>query len=178
MAAADRIPPGSEGLTICDFWQGNRTPYRDARLRGTVTGLSLHHGQAHLYRAMIEAIAFGSRNVFESFVAAGLQPAAVAVSGGICSNPLWLQVTADVCGRALHLHREPNASLLGAAVAAAAGAGLHPSLRDAARAMSVVERVVEPDPAAHVLYDEFFRRYLDTVAATRELVRDEPPTGV
>lgn len=177
MAEAERIEPGSEGVTICDFWQGNRTPYRDARLRGAVTGLTLHHGQAHVYRAIVEAIAFGSRNVFESFEAAGLQPAEVAVSGGICSNPLWLQITADVCGRPLYLQREPNASLLGAAVAAAAGAGLHPSLRDAARAMSAAERIVEPHPASRVLYDEFFGRYLEAVEATRRLVRDEAPIG-
>jgi FGGY-family pentulose kinase len=174
MAEAARLPAGADGLVVCDFWQGNRTPYRDARLRGTVTGLTLHHTRAHLYRAIVEAVACGSRNVLEAFAAAGLELGDVVVSGGICANPLWLQVTADVCGRELLLPREPNASLLGAAVAAAAGVGLHPSLRAAARAMSRVERAFAPDPEAHARCEELFARYLEAVAATRSLVRDAP----
>jgi ribulokinase len=170
MAEAQGLPIGSDGLSVCDFWQGNRTPYRDARLRGSFVGLSLHHTRAHMYRAIVEAIACGSRNALQAFSDAGVPLSDLVVSGGIRGNPLWLQATADVCGRPLQIMREPNASLLGAAVAAASGAGHYADLREASAAMSHVESVVEPDPSAAAASDELFGQYLRTVEATAGIV--------
>jgi FGGY-family pentulose kinase len=170
MAEAATLPIGAEGLSVCDFWQGNRTPYRDARLRGSFVGLSLHHTRAHMYRAIVEAIACGSRNALAAFSDAGVPLSDLVVSGGIRDNPLWLQATADVCGRPLQVMREPNASLLGAAVSAAAGAGHYADLREAAAAMSHVEATIEPNPAAAAASDELFGQYLRTVEATAGLV--------
>ncbi len=64
---AGRVPAGSEGLVVLDFWQGNRTPFRDPNLSGAIWELRLHHARGHVYRAILEAVGYGTKNVLKIF---------------------------------------------------------------------------------------------------------------
>jgi len=171
-AQAAAVPAGAEGLVVRDDWQGNRSPYKNPSARGAITGLSLSHGPGHVFRALYEATACGTRHVLEDASAHGLHVSRVTLGGGGARSPLWVQIHADVLQRTIHLPREPEACALGAAMAAALAAGAFPDFDAAARAMVAEERVVEPDPANAGVYDDLFARYVSTYRAL-----NEPPRG-
>ena len=93
-AAAAQIPPGCEGLVMQEHLQGNRTPHTDPLSRGVVSGLTLRHGRAHVYRSILEGISFGTRLIFDAMRANGYLPESVVVAGGATrsimalSNPM------------------------------------------------------------------------------------------
>ncbi len=159
VAAATATAPGRTGLLALDYFQGNRTPYRDARLRGCILGLDLHHGPGHIYRALAESVAYGTRNAADAIERLGGGIREVVACGGIRRNAVWLQATADVLQRPIVLPGEAEASVFGAAVSAAAASGTYRDLREAVSVMVRRERVVEPDPALRDVYEEGFARY-------------------
>ena len=167
VAEADAIDPLAHGLMVLDNFMGNRTPLRDPLLRGAVLGLQLGTTPAQLYRAAVESVAYGTRQVLDSFAAVGVDTSNVVVSGGIRHNPLWTQLTADVLGRSIAIVEGENLTLLAcAAISAAAVAGTTPG--DEAHAFPATTRTVEPRPGAGV-YDEAYSIYRDAVAATTSL---------
>jgi ribulokinase len=175
---ASAIAPGAGGLLVLDFWQGNRTPYRDARLRGAILGLSLSHGAADIYRACVEALAYGTANVLDTFNKAGLEISSVTVCGGIRKNPLWLQTTADVLQRPLRLASVENPTLLAGAVAASVATGLYPSLRVGAAELATEASELEPAEAPAARYQEGYARYRRAVRAMRDLLHELADDGL
>lgn len=171
MAAADAVRPGHTGLLALDFFQGNRTPYRDERLRGAILGLDLHHGPGHVYQALAEGIAYGTRNSVEAMEALGAHVSEIVVAGGIRRNRTWLKATADILQRPMVIPSETEASVFGTAVIAAVASGTFGSLEEAIAAMVRRERVVEPDTMLKDIYDEGFVRYRDVVDATGDTLR-------
>ena len=165
---AARIPPGSDGLLALDFWQGNRTPYVDGEARGMLWGLSLSHTPAHIYRAILEAVCFGTENVFRTFRANGHELTDIVACGGATNNDLWMQIHADVSGLPIALTAVPEAVSLGAATLASVAGDVHPDVATAARSMVSVARRIEPNPEAH----ETYRFYLDRYVASYEAMRD------
>ena len=161
-AEAAKVPPGSDGIIALDTWQGSRTPFRDPRRRGAFTGLTLAHTQAHLYRALLEAVAYGGRQVTEALTGTGTPLRELVVTGGGSRSGLWLQIHADVLGRPLLQLATPQPAALGAAICAAAGAGAFPDLRSAAATMSGVIPAAWPDPVSQQAYDSAFRAYQAT----------------
>jgi ribulokinase len=166
------VPPGSDGVLALEFWQGNRTPYVDADARGMIWGLSLAHTPAHIYRALLEAVSYGTENVLRTFAAAGHPVTELVACGGATRSPLWMQIHADVCNVPITLTKDPEAVTLGSGVLAAAAAGLFPGVADAAASMVHVDRVVEPDPEAHAAYRFYVDAYLRSYAAMRDLMHD------
>jgi sugar (pentulose or hexulose) kinase len=163
--AAAGVAPGSDGIIALDTWQGSRTPFRDPGRRGAFTGLALGHGRAHLYRAMLEAVAYGGRQVTEAFAGAGIPASELVLTGGGGRSELWRQIHADVIGRPLLRLDQAQPAALGSAVCAAVGAGAFPDLRSGATAMSRVVSGAEPDPANRQAYDAAFRAYQDVARA-------------
>jgi len=170
--AAAPVRPGSDGIIALDTWQGSRTPFRDPHRRGAFTGLGLGHGRAHLYRAILESVAYGGRQVTEALGGAlgtgaghrsGLGE--LVLTGGGSRSALWLQIHADVIGRPLLRLAQPQPAALGAAICAAAGAGAFPGLRSAAAAMSRVVPGAEPDPGNRVAYEVAYRAYQEAARA-------------
>ncbi len=102
-AQAAAIPPGAEGLVVLDYWQGNRTPLRDPLARGAIWGLSLRHTLPHVYRAVLEGTAMGSRHIIEDLAEAGFTVEGIYACGGGARSDLWLQIHADVTGIPLYL---------------------------------------------------------------------------
>ena len=166
---AAKLPPGSEGLIVQEHFQGNRTPHTDPQSRGAIHGLTLKHGRAHLFRAAIEGIAFGSELILETMRHNGFAPDRIVVAGGATRSDLWLQIHADVCNLPLTLTEVADAPALGCAILAAVGVGLHPDIPTAADHMVKVTHVVEPDLSTHSAYRPFYEAYKSTYAALRQL---------
>jgi sugar (pentulose or hexulose) kinase len=162
--AAARVPPGAMGLTLVPYWNSAMNPYWDASASGIVVGWRGVHQPVHLYRAILEGIAFEQRLATEGVESALRIPVSryIAVGGGARSR-LWRQIIADVTGRPVYHAAAPEASALGAGILAAVGGGLFASVLDAALAMAQVNaQPEEPDPQRHKfytrLYEEVYRQ--------------------
>ncbi len=167
---AAALPPGAEGLVVLDHFQGNRTPYTDPNSRGVISGLTLKHGPAHIFRAIIEGVSFGTELILETMRGTGFRPTDVVVAGGATRSDLWLQIHADVSDLPLSLTRVADAPALGSAILAAVGAGLDDDIAGGADAMVEVVRTIEPDPARHEAYRPIYQVYKDTYPALAHLL--------
>jgi ribulose kinase len=166
-AEAAALPPGADGLLVLDHFQGNRTPHTDAHSRGALVGLSLAHGAAHLFRAVIEGICFGTRAIFDTMAQAGLEIRDLRACGGATNSDLWLQIHADTSGLPVSVPGFTDAPALGSAIAAATGVGRFRSLQEGVQAMTRVARTIEPRPESRRRYDEIYRRYVELYPALR-----------
>ena len=132
----------------------------DHELSGLVVGETLATRPEDIYRALIEATAFGTRTIVETFVAAGVPVEEFVVAGGLMKNPLVMQIYADVLKMPLSVIGSDQGPALGSAIHAAAAAGAYPDVRTAAAAMGRKQSAVwQPDPAASAVYDELFAEY-------------------
>lgn len=162
---AARIAPGTSGLVALDWNNGNRTILVDPRLTGLLVGQTLHTTRAEVYRALIEATAFGARTIVERLQEYGVPIERVVCCGGIAEkNPVFMQIYADVLGSPMHVAGSPQTPALGAAlsaaVAAGAAAGGHDTFEEAqARMTRLGDRTYTPDPAAAAVYSELYGLY-------------------
>jgi L-ribulokinase len=158
---AARIAPGASGLLALDWNNGNRTVLVDQRLTGLLLGQTLHTTPAEIYRALIEATAFGTMTIVSRFEEYGLHVEDLINIGGIAEkNPLVMQIYADVLGRPMKIGRSSQACALGAAMAGAVAAGTHEHFADAQAAMSgLKETVFMPNAGAHAVYRELYGLY-------------------
>lgn len=168
--AATDLPPGAQGLLALDYWQGNRTPHVDARARGMFWGLSLVHEPAHLFRAVVESICYGTESILRAMRSSGHPIDEVVACGGALNSPFWLQTHADVSGIPIRTTRVNDAAVLGAAILAAIGAGLYRDMPEATAAMVVADRVIEPRPALTEQYRPLLDLYAESYAAMRPLL--------
>src|SRR5262245_55868312 len=176
-AEAKTLPPGAEGLVVLDHFQGNRRPYTDAYARGVISGLTLKHGPAHLYRAVIEGVSFGTALIFETMRANGFSPKEVVICGGATRSDLWMQIHADTAGLPLVLTQVADAPALGSAILAAVSVGCYSNMIEASDAMVLVVRRVEPDRAGHAAYQPFYEAYKDTYPAIADIVHRQTRIG-
>jgi xylulokinase len=158
---AREVPPGAEGLMLVPYWNTVLNPYWDAGASGIVVGWRGRHSPAHLYRAILEGIAYEQRLATEGVEQAVGGPIQRYIAfGGGARSPLWCQVIADITGKPVHLAHAPEATALGAGILAAAAAGLYPDIAQAAQAMTHrLPQVFLPDPQRSRVYDRFFEVY-------------------
>jgi sugar (pentulose or hexulose) kinase len=162
-AEAGRTPAGSGGLLYLPYLCGAMNPHWDADARGAWTGLSSSHGRGHMYRSILEGIAFEQRfalNAVEEII--GLRVREVAAIGGGAASALWRQIMADVTGKDICVPDHVEASALGAGIAAAVGAGWYPTFKTAAKQMTGEEKKIKPDRRTR-------GKYLGLYAAYREI---------
>jgi L-ribulokinase len=160
-AQASRLKPGESGLLALDWHNGNRTVLVDPRLSGLLVGTTLHTTQADIYRALIEATAFGARMIIERIRKYRVPIRRIVCAGGIAEkNPLLMQIYADITGCTLHVSASNQACALGSAVSASVLAGAHADFPSAQRAMTSLRRVsYKPDPRRRRLYNRIYRQY-------------------
>jgi len=170
-AAASATPPGADGLTVLDFWQGSRTPIRDPAARGAIWGLTTSHGPAHLLRAVYEGTAFGNRSILETLAKNGVPVTRITACGGGTRSALWLQILSDVAGVPLELTAVDDAVALGSAMCAAVAAGAYDDIRVAAREMVRTRSRVEPNRANRGFYDDAYGLYAETYRALAPLFK-------
>jgi L-ribulokinase len=162
-AEAARQKPGQAGLLALDWNNGNRTILVDQLLSGLLIGQDLYTTRADIYRALIEATAFGARAIIERLEEYGVPIDKVICAGGIAEkNPLLMQIYADVTGCAMHVAGSGQTCALGSAIAAAVLAGAHPDFPTAQAAMtSLKPGHYEPMQDNRKVYDRLYALYRD-----------------
>jgi L-ribulokinase len=164
-AAANRLAPGESGLLALDWNNGNRTILVDQRLTGLLLGQTLYTTPAEIYRALIEATAFGALTIINRFEEYGVKVEQIVNCGGIAEkNPLVMQIYADVTGRPIKISRSAQTCALGAAIAGAVVAGKqaggHDNFADAQKVMTGLKsRVFSPRSQAHSVYKRLYTLY-------------------
>ncbi len=151
---------GQHGLVALDWNNGNRSVLVDHELSGLIVGLTLGTRAEDVYRALIEATAFGTRKIIETFEASGLPVRELIVAGGLLKNPVIMQIYADVTRRPLHLIGSEQGPALGSAMHAAVAAGAYPDIYAAAGTMGRLRRdVYAPDESRAAAYDALYEHY-------------------
>ncbi|NYH54213.1 L-ribulokinase [Nocardiopsis arvandica] len=159
---AAEAPVGGHGLVALDWHSGNRSVLVDHDLSGVLVGMTLATRPEEVYRALVEATAFGTRTIVEAFTASGVPVEDLTIGGGMVRNPFVLQVYADVLGRSLKIVASEHGCAVGAAIHAAVAAGAHPDIHAASDAMGRVRaETVDPDPARTAAYDELHAVYTE-----------------
>ncbi len=151
------VPAGSMGLMLQPYWSpGLRVPGPEAK--GAVIGFGAVHTRAHVYRAILEGLAYALRDGLDrTSKRTGIRPTSLRIAGGGSQSPAAVQLTADVFGLPVAIGTTHEASGLGAAIDAAVGLGIHPDIESAVSAMVHIGEVRDPDPADHARYDELYR---------------------
>ena len=157
-AAAERIAPGSEGVMVLPYFLGEKSPIHDPDARGTISGLSLSHNAAYLWRAALEGTAYAFRHHVEVLREIGYPMHRLLASDGGSTSAIWMQIVADVLGAPVQLLTGHPGSSLGAAWLAAIGAGLTDDWRGVER-FTGRGRLIEPQWTHAGVYDDGFRRF-------------------
>ena len=160
---ASRLKPGQSGLLALDWNNGNRTILVDQRLTGLLLGQTLYTTRAEIYRALIEATAFGARAIIERIREYGVPVERIGCSGGIAEkNELLMQIYADVTGCEMRLSRSSQSCALGSAISAAVVAGAHADFKTAQSAMTALKDITyRPIPENQKTYEKLYALYRD-----------------
>lgn len=169
-ALADAAPPGADGVCWIPALSGAMAPEWNARARAGWFGLTAAHGRAHMARALLEGNALALRDVVEAIADSGHQPTGLVCVGGGARGDFLLALRANVTGLPVTRPDDVETTARGAAMLAAAGAGLHPDAAAAARAMAGPRiEPIAPDPELRACYDALHERHLALYAALRPL---------
>ena len=172
---AAMIEPGSDGLLVYEKFQGSRTPITDPLMRASFIGLSLAHKRGHLWRAILEAICYGTKHAIDSMTAAGHKCEEIIVAGGATRSDLFLQMHCDVCGLPITCNLYDNAPLVGCAILAYAGTmnfhdnnldtfdkysnDIHLKIQKGIDKLVKVSHVVQPNLNATLKYNQMYKLY-------------------
>jgi xylulokinase len=167
-APAAEVAAGAEGLIFLPCMQGAMAPEWNGAARGVFYGLTLAHSKAHLTRALLEGSAFALRDILEAMKNAGLDVRRLTIVGGGAKGALWRQIKADVTGLPVRVPRSVETTATGAAILAAVGSGVHPSIASATQAfVSFQPGEHVPGPEQQALYDEAYARYRELYFALK-----------
>lgn len=162
---AEQIPPGANGLVALDWFNGNRSTLMNSRLTGAIVGLKLSTTAEDIYRALIEATAFGTKTIVDNYLSHGIPVDTFVLAGGIVDKSDFVtQLYCDVLNRPVRVCASGQAGALGSAIYASAAAGSkaggYDSVSEAARAMGrLKDKVYTPDPQRAAVYDALYRQY-------------------
>ena len=161
---ASAVPPGCDGLVALETFQGSRTPITDPLARGALLGLTLSHTRAHIWRALMEAVCYGTRGCIDGLETAGHKCEEIVIAGGATQSPMWLQMHADVTGKRVVVCENAGAPLLGCAILASVGAGIHDNVDDAVKAMVRTAKTIEPNEEIASVYTDLYERVYSKVS--------------
>lgn len=160
---AATLMPGDNHLVGLDWWNGNRVPHADSRLSGLMMGFRLDTTAAGIYRALMEALCYGTRRILELASAGGLDTRRLVMTSGLAeTNPLLVAIMADILDREIELPTIAHATATGAAIHGAVAAGVVADFREgAARFGARSRRLFTPDPLRSARYQPLFAAYCD-----------------
>lgn len=167
---ADAVPPGSDGLIVLPYFSGERSPIHDDLARGMIFGLTLAHGRAHIYRALLEGVAYGVEHHLEIMRNSGMPIHRMISTGGGARSHLWTQIVSDVTGLP-QVVVGPSNSALGAAFLAGRATGIFDRLTDV-RLWAKPEREVFPRENVHRVYQQYYGIYRRLYEQTKEEMHD------
>ncbi|MFZ0280547.1 MAG: ribulokinase [Bacteroidales bacterium] len=158
---AASISDDESTLIALDWLNGRRTPDANQALKGVIAGLSLGSDAPRIFKALVEATAFGSRMINERFISEGVRINGVIAVGGVAKkSPFVMQIVADVLNMPIKVAKSDQTCALGSAMAASVVAGIHPDIPAAQKAMGIgFEKEYHPDPVRTKKYDELYRKY-------------------
>ncbi|MCP4755517.1 MAG: ribulokinase [Proteobacteria bacterium] len=158
---AEKIPVEKSGIIALDWMNGRRTPDANQLLKGAIAGLSLGSDAPGIFRALIEATAFGAKKIVDRFIAEGVEINEVIAIGGVAKkSPLVMQIVADVLNMGIKVARSEQTCALGAAMFAAVSAGLYPTIDEAQTAMgNGFETEYHPNPENALKYKRIYEKY-------------------
>jgi len=158
---AEKIPVEESAIIALDWMNGRRTPYANQELKGAITGLTLGSDAPRIFKALVEATAFGSRMINERFISEGVRIDGVIAIGGVAKkNPYVMQIVADVLNMPIKVAKSDQTCALGSAMAAAVVAGIYKDVPAAQKAMGGgFEKEYRPDPVKAKKYDRIFAGY-------------------
>jgi len=154
------VPPGARGLLVMPYFASAGTPRWDAYARGCILGLTFAHDKYHIARAFMEGVSLEYRDMLESAKLSGISPNFIRVSGGPAKSDVWNSIQADIYDSDLETLAFPDASVLGAAITGAVGAGLFSTIPEAVSALVKKGKTFEPNPENVKKYDELFHAYV------------------
>ncbi len=160
-AAAEKIPPGSEGLIVLPYFLGEKTPIHNPLARGTVVGLTLSHTRGHMFRAILEGISFAFLHHLEVMAENDWFPRKVRVTNGGANSKLWRHVTADVLGLPLEKVSGHPGSSLGAAFVAGMGAGVFTSWNEIEKYITISD-IIQPNMENYRTYHNLYQVFRET----------------
>jgi L-ribulokinase len=174
-AKAAQIPIGESGIIALDWMNGRRTPDANQQLKGAIFGLNLGSDAPRIFRALVEATAFGARKIVDRFIAEGVRIDGIVALGGVAKkSPFVMQVVADVLNMPILVARSEQACALGSAMAAATVAGLYPAVLDAQKAMgNGYEMEYKPVKVNALVYDELYARYNEAGAFVEQYSKND-----
>ena len=166
----EKIPIGADGITVLDFFQGNRTPYKDASAKGVIFGLNIKHTWEHIYRAILESVSYGTYNIICNYEKYGYIVDAITACGGVTKDAQWMQMIADITGKPITVNCNSQAGSLGCCVVAAARGRYYNSFQEAAEHMVIPKKIIKPDMDKHQKYIPYFKKYLELYKNLREFM--------
>ncbi|HPL69128.1 MAG TPA: ribulokinase [Brevefilum sp.] len=157
---AEKLIPGESGLLALDWWNGCRTPLVDADLSGMILGCTLQTKPEEIYRALIEATAFGTRMIIDLFQNGGIEINTLRAGGGLIKNNLLLKIYADVTNLPIEISPSELISGQGAAILGAVAGDAYQTIHEAVRKMTPpISRMIEPNARMHEYYNHIYREY-------------------
>lgn len=164
---AATVEPGSEGLTVLPYFEGERTPINDPDAAGVMLGLTLRHGRSHIMRAILEGVAYGARHNLSTLTTDSMPIRRLVAVGGGTTSDLWMQIVSDVSAMPQEVPEERIGASYGDAFIAAVATGRVQT--QAIKSWATIDRIIEPDPSVAEAYDRGFDRYLRLYEQTKDL---------
>jgi L-ribulokinase len=170
---AEKLDPGTSSIIALDWLNGRRTPFADQTLKGAIAGLTLGSTAPRIYRALVEATAFGSRAIVDQLRKEGVRISEVIALGGVArKGGFVMQVTSDVLGMPIKVAASDQCVALGAGMLAAVAAGIHPTAQEAQKRMSGgFDTRYAPDRRRAGIYNRLYGSYLDLGKRLEDLLR-------
>lgn len=168
-AEAERVPAGADGVTFLPYLQGERTPHRNATLRGAFLGLSLAHTRAHLTRAVLEGVCFAMNDSLSIMKQLGLMPRELLLTGGGSKSELIRRLQADIFGVPVTTVNREEGAAYGAALLAAVGVDAFPDIASAARATLTRAPLQDPDAESQQRYEQLYARFTSLYPAVQNI---------
>ncbi len=158
----------SKGLLFLPYLGGERTPYLDSQARGAFIGLSFHHSQKDLVRAVMEGVVFALRDCLEEFKKAGIKPSYVIAGGGGAKSGVWRQIQADIFNLSIFTANAEDSSAYGASLIAAVGTGIFPTVERACQEWIGKKDQIIPHSEEVAIYEKAYQVYRSLYPKLRE----------
>lgn len=167
---AVKAGPGAEGLRALDHFAGNRTPYKDPLSSGLFFGLRLHHRREHIYRALLESVACGTRLIIENNEKQIGKIKRFVACGGVTQDEIWMQIIADMCRCDIEINRDhTNGGTLGCAMIGAVSSGIHQNYEAAAKKMVHQQKIIRHTDIDRAIYDDVYADYIHLYENNRNI---------
>jgi xylulokinase len=165
---AEQVPPGSDGLVLLPYFSGERSPIWDNKARGLLLGLTLSHTKSHVYRAILEGVAYGVKHNIDEMSKAGVEIKNILSVGGGTRSRLWTEIVSDVTGIKQKIISSNVGSHIGDCYLAGIGIGLFKGLNTLRDVWLKKNRIVRPNMINHKIYKEYYKIYRRLYPVTKD----------